>query len=238
MSDTAKPEAAQLPLTTPEEKKVSEITQRRQRRLDRMKERTVLSDCVVMLRYALDESCRLPTTLIDDIAKVDAILVAAGDEPLSDRPESLKRKPEPAKTSAEGANQVAGDPEPQPIVSQAQSGDAQASTEPVSKPPAESSKPAPESQSTPSIDQLLLNVHNALSDLVAPATALSLRETDPDLVWFGMPPIVRWAIYGACFFLLWFLFAVANSVKKQDEKTPEQTAKTTASASPSPTQTP
>lgn len=235
--DVLTPDQKAVRKLTPNDKPAPDAAQRKQRRLDMMKQRTVLSDCVVMLRYALDESCRLPTTLIDDIAKIDAILVAAGDEPLSERPESLiKRKPELPKTSAEGANQVAGAPEPQPIASQAQTGGAQTPAEPAAKQPAESSKPAPETQSTPSIDQLLLNVHNALSDLVAPATALSLRETDPDLFWFGMPRIVQWAIYGACFFLLWFLFAVANSVKKQDEKTPEQTAKTTASASPSPTQ--
>ena len=60
---------------------------------------------------------------------------------------------------------------------------------------------------------------------MAPATALSLRATDPDLFWFGMPRIVQWAIYGACFFLVWFLFAVAKSeLKHSDDKTSGQGA--------------
>jgi hypothetical protein len=121
-------------ILTPDQKAVHKITpggkpaaERRQLRLDRMKQRTLLSDCVVMLRYALDESCRLPTTLIDDIAKIDAILVAAGDEPLSERPESLIPKPGSPKTPAEAAKPLAGAAPPQPIPSQVQTGGAQPS---------------------------------------------------------------------------------------------------------------
>jgi hypothetical protein len=165
-----------------------DAAERRKRRQLRLQQRTLLSDCSLMLRYALDESCRLPADLIKDIATVDALLKSKGKDPLSDIP------PELVKESPKGS-------------------------------------PAAES-----IDDNLMRVHNALSDLVAPATALSLRETDPELVWFGMPRIVQWTIYGAAIFLVWFLICVPKpELKKPKEDTTRQPAVTTQSTpSPSP----
>jgi hypothetical protein len=134
--------------------------ERQKRRKLRFEQRTLLSDCSLMLRYALDESCQIPQSVVQDIAKADALLIAAGKDPLSDTsPDVLKLQ----------------------VIT-------------VSSPDA--------------IDDILLRIHNALSNLVSPATALSLRETDPDVVWFGMPRIVQSAIVGAALFLIWFLFAV------------------------------
>jgi hypothetical protein len=164
-----------------------EVTERAKRRKLRLQQRTLLSDCSLMLRYALDESCRLSADLMKDIVAVDALLKSNGKDPLSDIPSELVKE------------SVAAD------------------------------------STTESIDDILLRVHNALSDLVAPATALSLRETDPELVWFGMPRIVQWAIYGAAIFLVWFLISVPKpELKKPKEDVPRPLALTT----PSPTQSP
>ena len=140
-----------------------------------------------MLRYALDESCRLSADLMKDIVAADALLKSKGKDPLSDIPPELVKESSPADST------------------------------------------------TGSIDEILLRVHNALSDLVAPATALSLRETDPELVWFGMPRIVQWAIYGAAIFLVWFLISVPKpELKKPKDDVSPPTAQTTASPTPSP----
>jgi hypothetical protein len=137
-----------------------------------------------MLRFALDESFTIAPELMQDITKADALLIAAGKDPLSDvSPDLLKGQPVPDSKEA--------------------------------------------------IDDILLRVHNALSNLVAPATALSLRETDPELVWFGMPPIVHWAIRGACLFVIWFLLAVP---KPDFSKSAGQTTPA-LSPTPTPTQT-
>jgi hypothetical protein len=153
------------------------VAERQKRRKLRLQQRTLLSDCSLMLRYALDESCQIPEELVQWIGKADMLLVAAGKDPLSDTPAELL-KPQVAITSEDA------------------------------------------------IDDILLRIHNGLSNLVAPATALSLRETDPDVVWFGMPPIVQWAICGACLFLVWFLLAVPK---------PELPKRTTGQSTPTPT---
>jgi len=160
-----------------------EVTERTKRRILRLQQRTLLSDCSLMLRYALDESCQLSADLMKDVTAVDALLKSKGRDPLSDIPPDL-----------------------------------------VSEPPA----------TTDSIDTILMRVHNTLSDLVAPATALSLRETDPELVWFGMPSIVQWAICGAAIFLVWFLICVPKpELKKPKEDAVGPPALTTASPTPS-----
>src|ERR1700737_2838486 len=151
--DTLTPDQKADEKLTPAAKAADE-TERTNRRRERLQQRTFLSDCSLMLRYALDESCQIPLELMQNIAKIDALLIAAGKDPLSDIPKELQKL-------------------------QAKPGGP-----------------------TESIDDILLRVHNALSDLVAPATALSLRETDPELKWFGMPRIVQWAIGGALLFMI------------------------------------
>lgn len=157
-----------------------DVAERQKRRKLRLQQRTLLSDCSLMLRYALDESCQISQELVRDIEKADALLIKAGKDPLSDTSADLL-KLQAAATTSEDA-----------------------------------------------IDVILLRIHNGLSNLVAPATALSLRETDPDVVWFGMPAIVQWAICGACFFLIWFLLAVPK---------PELPKPTSHQSSPTPTPT-
>lgn len=163
---------------------LTDFADRKQRRVERMKQRTVLSDCVVMLRYALDESCPLSESLIDDVAKVDAILIAAGDDPLSERPASLLHQQTDIADEKEG------------------------------------------------IDQLLLRVHNALSNLVSPATALSLRATDPELVKWGLPYIAKFAIVGALLSTLGFILSVAKPAAKTGQTSAAPTSSASAQATP------
>jgi hypothetical protein len=149
------------PVDKQSESNIAKTTaEREKRRKLRFEQRTTLSDCSLMLRYALDESCQIPQALAEDIAKADALLIAAGKDPLSDiAPELLKEEMHIAEIK---------DP----------------------------------------VEDILLRIHSGLSNLVAPATALSLRETDPELHWLGMPRIVQLALIGACGFMLWFLIAV------------------------------
>jgi hypothetical protein len=155
----------------------------------------MLSDCRLMLRYALDESCQVPITLATDIVKIDAFLIAAGDAPLSEIPSDLVKVEKP----------------PFPVA------------------------PAPPQDET--LNEIILRAHNELSNLVAPATALSLRATDPELFWFGMPRIVQWAIYGALVFMVWFLVCASKvELKTLNDQTAAQSAQASVSPSSSPTQ--
>src|SRR4029077_1031108 len=54
--------------------------------------RTVLSDCRLMLRYALDEGCQISDELSKDIAKIDAALIQVSRDPLSEIPSELIQK--------------------------------------------------------------------------------------------------------------------------------------------------
>jgi hypothetical protein len=160
----------------------AEEAQEKQRRKQRLQQRTLLSDCTLMLRYALDESLRLPQELTKNIATADVLLKGKDQDPLSDIPRELVEDSPPG-----------GPPDK-------------------------------------SIDDILLEVHNALSDLVAPATPVSLRATDPELVWLGMPMVVKLAVVGAVIFAAVFVIFVP----KPQWQTSGETPKTTAS-SPQPT---
>lgn len=93
------------------------------------------------------------------------------------------------------------------------------------------------------INQVILRTHNALSNLVAPATAQSLRATDPAIVLFGLPPIAKFAIVGAIACTVAFLAAVSKPlvsvIANQTDKsqvTPTASASAAATtASPAPT---
>jgi len=61
-------------------------------RKKRLQRRTVLSDCRLMLRYALDEGCQISDELSKNIAKVDTALVNAKLDPLSEVPKELIQK--------------------------------------------------------------------------------------------------------------------------------------------------
>jgi hypothetical protein len=101
---------------------------------------------------------------------------------------------------------------------------------------AESAAMSPKTvESAPGINEVILRTHNALSNLVAPATAQSLRATDPAIVLFGLPPIAKFAIVGAIACTVAFLAAVskplATVITNQTDK-PQVT--TTASPTPTP----
>jgi hypothetical protein len=174
---------------TPADKAAQEA-ERKKRRKERFQQRTLLSDCGLMLRYALDESCQVPPELMENVAKVDALLIAAGTDPLSEISKELQELQRKTKTDLPTEN----------------------------------------------IDDLLLKLHNALSNLVAPATALSLRETDPELKWLGMPHVGRTAIFAGLIFMVWFLIAVPRP--ELPKSNTGEAAQTTATPTPSPTASP
>jgi len=86
-----------------------------------------------------------------------------------------------------------------------------------------------------------MRVHNVLSDLVAPATAQSLRATDPAIVSWGLPWIAKLAIFGALLSTVAFILAVSkpkmeasgNTASGSPAQSPS-TAAATATPSPSP----
>ena len=110
------------------EKEAEEAARKKLRR-QRLQQRTLLSDCSLMLRYALDESCQIPPELMENVAKVDALLIAAGTDPLSEISKELQELQ--PKTKAD--------------------------------------------LPTENIDDLLLKLHNALSNLVADLLYVALN---------------------------------------------------------------
>lgn len=205
----------------------------RESRLERMKKRTVLSDCIVMLRYALDEGCALPDALIANIATIDTILIEAGEDPLSERPFNLRKIKTPPADPAK-APEVApdgpagGGPAPKPP-------DAAAGGEKPAAVPSQATVPSPSDASNP--DQLLLRIHNGLSALVAPATAISLRATDPDVVKYGLPWIAQIALVGAMVSTLIFIIAVSNPRPDSNAAAPSKPAPPASSSAATPTPT-
>jgi hypothetical protein len=91
-----------------------------------------------------------------------------------------------------------------------------------------------------SINEVILQAHNSLSNLVAPATSQSLRATDPAIVLFGLPPIAKFAIVGAIVCTVAFLAAVSKPISGilTDTTSKPQTAatpKVAATSSPAAT---
>lgn len=217
----------------------------RERRLHRMKERTVLSDCIVMLRYALDEGCALSDKLISDIAAIDAILIEAGDDPLSERPFNLRKiktpPADPTKVAEVSARELSGgvqgrDAGPAVAAPIAPAGDDKGAA--VINQPAVAN-----ANGGANPDELLLRIHNGLSSLVAPATAISLRATDPDVVKYGLPWIAKIALAGALISTFIFIIAVSNprpgsNAGPPSTPGPAGTASATATPSERPSATP
>jgi hypothetical protein len=88
-----------------------------------------------------------------------------------------------------------------------------------------------------SINEVILQTHNALSNLVAPATAQSLRATDPAIVLFGLPPVAKFATVGAVVCTVAFLTAVSKPLsdvlpKPGDKPRPSPTPTVTANSAP------
>lgn len=154
-----------------------QISEREARRKARLQARNVLADCSLMLRYAYEEGLTLSEDLRGKIAFVDRYLVARNKDPLSELPASLLFDP------GQATIVVAPKEEPEPDVQ----------AKPDEAPPGiqgDPRDPVGARLKTPEITDILLDIHNELSLLVAPATAVSLRATDPDLVWHGVPGIV------------------------------------------------
>lgn len=228
-------------------------------RKKRLQRRTVLSDCRLMLRYALDEGCKISDELSKNIAKVDTALINAKLDPLSELPKELIQEAQSGAENQQPRDQqgVASQPgakDQQPQAQQAavaqtgaeaqqprdeqgvapqagakgQQPQAQQAAEPIPIP-----TPTPTSES---LNDVILSVHNALSDLVAPATALSLRATDPDIVLWGFPWIAQFAIIGALISTVLFILAVPKPQPATTQKSTADSAK--ASVSPATASTP
>jgi hypothetical protein len=184
-------------------------------RKKRLQRRTVLSDCRLMLRYALDEGCQISDELSKNIAKVDTALINAKLDPLSEVPKELIQKAQSGAEDQQPRDQQGVAPQP---VAKDQQPQAQQGAEPISTPtptptstltPTPSPTIPPTPTATPeSLNDVIMRVHNALSGLVAPATALSLRATDPDIVLWGFPWIAQFAIIGALISTVLFILAV------------------------------
>lgn len=151
-----------------------------------------------MLRFALRQGLTIPATTLHDLAVLDAHLVTADQEPISELPRELLRlllqdpvaaSPPTAGTSAGGTTRVHSSP---PITSPP-------SSPPITSPPLET--PAQSSAIPANAIELLLRVHASLSAVIAPATALTLEHSEPPpgahRLLGGMPLIVKWAAWVA-----------------------------------------
>jgi hypothetical protein len=192
-----------------------------------LQRRTVLSDCRLMLRYALDEGCQISDELSKDIAKIDAALIQVSRDPLSEIPSELIQKAQSTAQDQQPQAQQGVAPQPGAKDQQPQ---AQQGAEPIPTP-----TPTPTSKS---LSEVIMRVHNALSDLVAPATAQSLRATDPAIVSWGLPWIAKLAIFGALLSTVSFILAVSKPKMDSSGNTasgpPAQSPSPTATASASP----
>jgi hypothetical protein len=247
----------------------SEWKQNRERKR-RLKRRTVLSDCRLMLRYALDEGYRISDQLSKDIAKIDAVLIQDEDRDLlSEVPKDVILKAQSGARdqqpqAQEGAVAQSGAEDQQSKTQQgavAQSGAedqqskaqqcavAQSGAKDQQPQAQQAAGPVPTPTPTPTpelLSDVIMRVHNALSDLVAPATAQSLRATDPAIVSWGLPFRAKFAMLGALASTVFFIIAVSNPKPEASGKppsgsparSPSQAAATATPSSPSPTASP
>lgn len=222
------------------------------------RQRTVLAGCRRMLRYALEESCQVPVALSQDIARIDHFLIEIGRKPLSELPPDLieqaaKEVPLPAPPAAPPTVSVppAAPAGAAPVAAGAAGGGVPAGAGATAPGPAAPAGTAPQAAPTPgekseSINDLVFRTHNALSALVAPATAESLRATDPAIVSFGLPPVAKFAILGAAFCMLVFVYEVrpqgagtpnSNLSPETTKASPQKTQNTPSTVTPTPTPT-
>ena len=168
----------------------------------------LLADCRLMLRFARESGIDLPPELIRDIAALDAILKQLELPPVSELPTSLL-----------------GD------VAAPKSSDAAVESHPAAGTlGAPTPTDASESNALkPSGTELALKVHGALSKIVAPATALTLRATEPAPgkhgVFARMPKIVKWAAVAAMVSAVGFVWSTTVIAQKAaDQRAADQKA--------------
>lgn len=161
----------------------------------------VLADCRLMLRFARESGVELSPELRSDIAHLDALLKPLNLPSVSELPEDLVGEFETLKRTEAAAAASAPDTESLAV----------------------GAVPAAEPM-TASGTELALKVHGALSKLVAPATALTLRATEPKPgkhgVFARMPKIVTWAAAAALVSALVFVVSVAKIAQKPSDPKP------------------
>jgi hypothetical protein len=162
----------------------------------------LLGDCRIMLRFARETGVDLPAELRSDIGELDELL---GRLDLPSVSGLSKDFPGQFKAS------------PGAAVSPPGPGTSEAEVKDVSPIPSESGT------------ALVLKVHGALSKLVAPATALTLRATEPPQgkhsVFSRMPRIVKLAALAAGLSAIGFVVSsvfIAQEAMKVEKKTSEE----------------
>jgi hypothetical protein len=149
-----------------------------------------------MLRFARESGIDLSSDLRSDIAALDALLKPLGLPSVSDLPSNLVGGVETPKCAEAVAGANPANIEPMPADPGPEAGPV------LGADPVPAAEPAPAVKpTTASATELALKVHGVLSKLVAPATALTLRATEPRPgrhgVFARMPKIVTWAAAAA-----------------------------------------
>ncbi|MEY2519885.1 MAG: hypothetical protein QOF24_1644 [Verrucomicrobiota bacterium] len=195
-----------------------------------------------MLRYALDEGCQIPPALAQAITQIDQFLIKANRRSLSEVPTDVIAAA-PQNVVVTMPTNVVG-PKPEDVIAPASQDAVSSAPQAIVGAGPESVPPAADAPTANplSINEVILQAHNALSNLVAPATAQSLRATDPAIVLFGLPPIAKFAIIGAAACTLAFLTVVSKPVvtalsKPSDESQASATPTPAASLAPARTAT-
>ncbi len=158
----------------------------------------ILSDCRVMLRFALREGLVLTEELRGDVACLDRALTSCGLAPLSGLPKELINN--------------------RPTVAVSQTTEEQSATDTaVSADGAENHPILARFQI--SSDELAIKVHMELSKVVAPATPLTLQISEPApgkwRPFGGMPLLVKGAAYMALVFAFGFVLTALPVVSKK-----------------------
>jgi hypothetical protein len=94
----------------------------------------------------------------------------------------------------------------------------------------------PSKEAAASLTERVLKIHGALSELVAPATALTLRTTQPATtgrtMFDRMPPVVKFSAYAAIVSgLIFGASAAVIAAETSGKKTAPQTAPTPVASS-------
>lgn len=191
----------------------------------------LLGDCRIMLRFAREAGAELPPESRHDIGELDEILLQLGQPAVSELPAAFFAE---AKAAAAAAGVSA------PALPQATG--AAAGAQPDAG--AREAQRGAASPTTPGYrTQLVLKVHGALSKLVAPATALTLRATEPPpgnkSVFSRMPRVVKLAAFAALLSAIGFVVSSAFIAKQAAKPTgsSQEQSKPAADAAPVPSTT-
>ena len=156
----------------------------------------LVSDCRLMLSFARKNGFVLPPPLLHEIAWLDSVLAALKITPVS---QMTTRLIWPINVSEGPPLYFADDPGGTTVVDAA---------------PAQ---PVAVARGLPP-EEVILDVHSKLSQLIAPTTALSLQTSEPPAgknhIFGGMPPLVQYVIWIAFFSAIFFMATAARIASK------------------------